>query len=88
MSDPTVKVLLKGPYLVEGKITLLDASGKRLRLGKKSRSAAAELPPTSRSAMEPTARSASTRRLPQFRAAPNRTFRSLTQESRLVAGGF
>jgi CDGSH-type Zn-finger protein len=26
MSDPTIQVLPKGPYLVAGKVTLLDAS--------------------------------------------------------------
>jgi CDGSH-type Zn-finger protein len=30
MSDPTIQVLPKGPYLVAGKITLLDASGNRI----------------------------------------------------------
>jgi CDGSH-type Zn-finger protein len=35
MSDPSIKVLPKGPYLVEGKINLLDASGKRIEAGEK-----------------------------------------------------
>ncbi len=35
MSDPTIKVLPKGPYLVEGKINLLDASGKKIEAGEK-----------------------------------------------------
>jgi CDGSH-type Zn-finger protein len=35
MSDPTIQVLPKGPYLVAGKITLLDASGNRIEAGEK-----------------------------------------------------
>jgi CDGSH-type Zn-finger protein len=35
MSDPTIKVLPKGPYLVEGKITLLDGTGKKVDAGEK-----------------------------------------------------
>jgi CDGSH-type Zn-finger protein len=35
VSDPTVKVLPKGPYLVEGKINLLDANGNRIVAGEK-----------------------------------------------------
>ena len=30
MSDPTVKVLPQGPYLVEGKINLLDVNGNKI----------------------------------------------------------
>jgi CDGSH-type Zn-finger protein len=36
MSDPTIQVLPKGPYLVAGKITLLDASGNRIDAGEKT----------------------------------------------------
>jgi CDGSH-type Zn-finger protein len=35
MSDPTIQVLPKGPYLVAGKVTLLDASGKQIEAGEK-----------------------------------------------------
>jgi CDGSH-type Zn-finger protein len=35
MSDPTIQVLPKGPYLVAGKVTLLDASGNRIEAGEK-----------------------------------------------------
>jgi hypothetical protein len=35
MSDPTIQVLPKGLYLVAGKITLLDASGTRLKQERK-----------------------------------------------------
>jgi CDGSH-type Zn-finger protein len=35
MSDPTIQVLPKGPYLVTGKITLLDASGNKIEAGEK-----------------------------------------------------
>jgi 3-phenylpropionate/trans-cinnamate dioxygenase ferredoxin subunit len=35
MSDPTIQVLPKGPYLVAGKITLLDASGNKIEAGEK-----------------------------------------------------
>jgi len=35
MSDPSIKVLPKGPYLVEGKFTLLDATGKKIEGGEK-----------------------------------------------------
>lgn len=35
MSDPTVRVLPKGPYLVEGKINLLDGNGKKIEAGEK-----------------------------------------------------
>jgi CDGSH-type Zn-finger protein len=35
MSDPTIQVLPKGPYLVAGKITLLDASGNRIEAAEK-----------------------------------------------------
>ncbi len=30
MSDPTIQVLPKGPYLVAGKVNLLDASGNKI----------------------------------------------------------
>jgi hypothetical protein len=33
MSDPTIQVLPKGPYLVAGKFTLLDASGNKIDAG-------------------------------------------------------
>src|SRR5208282_882519 len=60
-----------------------------LMQAKKSRFAAAELPPTSRSAMELTVGSDSTQQRRQFRAAPNRAFRSLSQEKAAwFAGGF
>jgi 3-phenylpropionate/trans-cinnamate dioxygenase ferredoxin subunit len=35
MSDPTIQVLPKGPYLVAGKVTLLDASGNPIEAGEK-----------------------------------------------------
>ncbi len=35
MSDLSVKVLPKGPYLVEGRINLLDASGNKIDAGEK-----------------------------------------------------
>jgi len=35
MSDPTIQVLPKGPYLVVGKVTLLDASGNNIQAGEK-----------------------------------------------------
>jgi len=35
MSDPTIQVLPKGPYLVAGKVILLDASGNRIEAGEK-----------------------------------------------------
>ena len=35
MSDPTIQVLPKGPYIVAGKITLLDASGNKIEVGEK-----------------------------------------------------
>jgi 3-phenylpropionate/trans-cinnamate dioxygenase ferredoxin subunit len=35
MSDPTIQVLPKGPYLVAGKFALLDASGKKIEAGEK-----------------------------------------------------
>jgi hypothetical protein len=35
MSDPTIQVLPKGPYLVAGKFDLLDASGKKIAAGEK-----------------------------------------------------
>ena len=36
MSDPTIQVLPKGPYLVAGKITLLDAGGNRIEAAEKT----------------------------------------------------
>ncbi len=38
MSDPTIQVLPKGPYLVAGKVTLLDASGNRIESGRENSS--------------------------------------------------
>jgi len=35
MSDPTIQVLPKGPYLVAGRVSLLDASGKKIEAGEK-----------------------------------------------------
>jgi 3-phenylpropionate/trans-cinnamate dioxygenase ferredoxin subunit len=35
MSDPTIQVLPKGPYIVAGKVTLLDASGNKIEAGEK-----------------------------------------------------
>ncbi len=35
MSDPTIKVLPKGPYFIEGKVNLLDASGNKIEAGEK-----------------------------------------------------
>lgn len=35
MPDPSIKVLPKGPYLVEGKFNLLDASGNKIEAGEK-----------------------------------------------------
>jgi CDGSH-type Zn-finger protein len=35
MSDPTVQVLPKGPYLVTGTINLVDASGNKIEAGEK-----------------------------------------------------
>jgi CDGSH-type Zn-finger protein len=35
MSDPTIQVLPKGPYLVTGKINLVDASGNKIEAGEK-----------------------------------------------------
>jgi CDGSH-type Zn-finger protein len=35
MSDPTIQILPKGPYIVAGKVTLLDASGKQIEAGEK-----------------------------------------------------
>jgi 3-phenylpropionate/trans-cinnamate dioxygenase ferredoxin subunit len=35
MSDPNIRVLPKGPYLVEGKINLLDTSGNKIEAGEK-----------------------------------------------------
>ena len=35
MSDSTIQVLPKGPYIVAGKVTLLDASGAKIEAGEK-----------------------------------------------------
>jgi 3-phenylpropionate/trans-cinnamate dioxygenase ferredoxin subunit len=35
MSDPTIQILPNGPYLVAGKVTLLDATGKKIEAGEK-----------------------------------------------------
>ena len=35
MSDPTIQVLPKGPYLVAGKFTLTDARGNKIEAGEK-----------------------------------------------------
>jgi CDGSH-type Zn-finger protein len=35
MSDPTIQVLPRGPYLVAGKVTLLDASGNKIETTEK-----------------------------------------------------
>jgi CDGSH-type Zn-finger protein len=35
MSDPTIQVLPKGPYLVTGKFSLQDATGKQIEAGEK-----------------------------------------------------
>jgi CDGSH-type Zn-finger protein len=35
MSDPTIQVLPKGPYLVAGKVTVLDASGNKVETSEK-----------------------------------------------------
>lgn len=35
MSDPTIQVLPKGPYLVSGKVTVLDANGKQVETTEK-----------------------------------------------------
>jgi CDGSH-type Zn-finger protein len=35
MSDPTIQVLPKGPYLIAGRVTLLDGSGNRIEAGEK-----------------------------------------------------
>jgi 3-phenylpropionate/trans-cinnamate dioxygenase ferredoxin subunit len=35
MSDPTIQILPKGPYLVTGKVNLVDASGKPIEAGEK-----------------------------------------------------
>ncbi|HUO24971.1 MAG TPA: CDGSH iron-sulfur domain-containing protein [Candidatus Aquilonibacter sp.] len=36
MSEPTIQVLPKGPYLITGKFTVLDASGKAISTGEKA----------------------------------------------------
>ncbi|MGA8764589.1 MAG: CDGSH iron-sulfur domain-containing protein [Candidatus Sulfotelmatobacter sp.] len=35
MSDPSIQVLPKGPYLIAGKFALLDASGNKIEAGEK-----------------------------------------------------
>ncbi len=35
MPDPTIQVLPKGPYVVAGKVTLLDAAGNKIEAGEK-----------------------------------------------------
>lgn len=35
MSNPTIQILPKGPYLVAGKFALLDASGNTIEAGEK-----------------------------------------------------
>lgn len=35
MSDPSIQVLPKGPYLIAGKFVLLDASGNKMEAGEK-----------------------------------------------------
>jgi 3-phenylpropionate/trans-cinnamate dioxygenase ferredoxin subunit len=35
MSDPTIQILPKGPYLVAGKVNLLDASGNKIQTEEK-----------------------------------------------------
>jgi 3-phenylpropionate/trans-cinnamate dioxygenase ferredoxin subunit len=35
MSDPTIQVLPKGPYLVMGKVNLVDATGNKIEAGEK-----------------------------------------------------
>ncbi len=35
MSDPTIQILPKGPYLVTGKVNLVDASGNKIEAGEK-----------------------------------------------------
>ena len=35
MSDPTIQVLAKGPYLISGKFSLLDATGRQIEAGEK-----------------------------------------------------
>jgi 3-phenylpropionate/trans-cinnamate dioxygenase ferredoxin subunit len=35
MSDPTIQVLPKGPYLIAGKFNLLDPSGHKIEAGEK-----------------------------------------------------
>ncbi len=35
MSDPTIQILPKGPYLVTGTVNLLDAGGNKVAAGEK-----------------------------------------------------
>jgi CDGSH-type Zn-finger protein len=35
MSDPSIQILPKGPYLIAGKFALLDASGNKMEAGEK-----------------------------------------------------
>ena len=35
MSDPTIQVLPKGPHLISGKVSLVDASGNRIEAAEK-----------------------------------------------------
>jgi len=35
MSDPTIQVLPKGPYVIAGRVSLLDASGNKIEAGEK-----------------------------------------------------
>jgi CDGSH-type Zn-finger protein len=35
MADPSIKVLPKGPYLIEGKFNLFDFTGNRIEAGEK-----------------------------------------------------
>ncbi|MGA2414076.1 MAG: CDGSH iron-sulfur domain-containing protein [Candidatus Sulfotelmatobacter sp.] len=35
MPDPTIQILSKGPYLVAGKVNLLDASGNKIQTEEK-----------------------------------------------------
>ena len=35
MSDPTIQVLPKGPYLIAGRFNLLDSSGNKIEAGAK-----------------------------------------------------
>jgi len=35
MFDPTIQVLPRGPYLISGKVSLLDASGSQIEVAEK-----------------------------------------------------